>query len=54
MSGLFGELFGLVKDVVDTVESVASVPVTIVRGATKPIADVAKELAQEIKDAIDE
>lgn len=54
MSGLFGELFGLVKDVAETAEAIVSVPVTIVRGATKPIADLAKELKQEVKDAIDD
>jgi hypothetical protein len=46
-------LFDLAKDVVDVADAVVSVPVTLVRGATKPIAELAKELREEVRDIID-
>lgn len=47
-------IFGLIGDVVDVADSAVSIPVNIVRGATKPIAELAKELKEEIEDLIDD
>lgn len=49
---MFKALFDLAKDVVDVADAVVSVPVTLVRGATKPVAELAKEIKEEVKDLI--
>jgi hypothetical protein len=51
---MLNSIFGLLKDTVDIADSIISVPVTIVRGVTKPIAEVAKDIKKEVEDLIDD
>lgn len=50
---MFKALFDLAKDVIDVADAAVSIPVTFVRAATKPIADAAKSIKEEVEDLFD-
>jgi len=46
---MFGSLFGIVEDVVKIAVAPVEIAASVVRAATKPIAEVAEELAKDVK-----
>lgn len=51
---MFRSLLGLVSDVVDVADAVVSVPVAVVRGVTKPVAEAACCIKEEIEDLLED
>lgn len=51
---MFGSLFGIVNDVVKIAVAPVEIAAGVARAVTKPIADVAQELAKDAKDLIKE
>lgn len=50
---MFKSLFGIVANVVEVADAIVSVPLAIVEAATKPIADGARAVKEEIEDLLD-
>jgi hypothetical protein len=48
---MFGSLFGLVEDVVKVAVAPVSIAADVTRCVTKPVADFATEIAQDVKDS---
>ncbi len=51
---MFKSLFGIVEDVVKVVAAPVEIAIDVTRVVTKPIADLAEEAVQEVKDATEE
>lgn len=51
---MFKSIFGLVKDVATIVIAPVEIAVDLTRTVTKPVADVAKEVTEEIKNITDD
>jgi hypothetical protein len=50
---MFKVLFGIIENVVEVADAVVSVPLKVMEAATKPIADGAKAVKEEIEDLLD-
>ena len=50
---MFDSLFGIIKNVVDVADAVVSVPLKVAEAATKPLADGAKAVKEELEDLLD-
>lgn len=52
--GLFDSLTDLTKNVVDIVKAPVEIAVDVAKGATKPMADMANEVVEDVKKEVDE
>lgn len=51
--GLFSSVFELAEDVVKIATAPVEVALTITKAVVKPISDIAKEVVDEVKDAVE-
>lgn len=51
--GIFDSILGITKDVVDVVKAPVEIAIDVTREVTKPVADAAKEIVEEVKDLTD-